>query len=81
MLSNAAACKKNAVNRIMDYLCINESEILSFGDDLNDIGMFEASGTGVAMANSVPELKEIADYITLSNDEDGIADYINKFVL
>ena len=43
--------------------------------------MIEVAGTGVAMGNAVEKIKEIADYITLSNDEDGIADYLEKFVL
>ena len=43
--------------------------------------MIKVAGVGVAMANAVDHIKEISDYITLSNDEDGIADYLEKFVL
>jgi hydroxymethylpyrimidine pyrophosphatase-like HAD family hydrolase len=43
--------------------------------------MIEAAGLGVAMANAVPELKEIADYVTLSNNEDGVKHVLERFVL
>lgn len=43
--------------------------------------MLEAAGLGVAMANSIPALKEIADFITLSNNEDGVKFAIDKFIL
>ena len=43
--------------------------------------MIEAAGVGVAMGNAVEEIKEIADFVTLSNNEDGIAYYIEKFIL
>jgi hydroxymethylpyrimidine pyrophosphatase-like HAD family hydrolase len=43
--------------------------------------MFEACGTKVAMANGSDEVKEKADYVTLSNEESGVADYIYKFIL
>ena len=43
--------------------------------------MIEYAGLGVAMGNATDEIKEIADYITLSNNEDGVAHVINKFIL
>ncbi len=43
--------------------------------------MLKASGTGVAMGNAVSQVKDIADYITLSNDEDGVAEYIEAYLL
>jgi Cof subfamily protein (haloacid dehalogenase superfamily) len=81
VITNRNACKKNAVNVLKDYFHLDKEEILSFGDDFSDIGMFEASGTSVAMANAVQELKNIADYVTLSNDEEGIAAYLNEYIL
>lgn len=49
--------------------------------DTNDIGMLQASGIGVAMGNALQEVKEAADYITLSNNEDGVAEFIERYVL
>ena len=48
---------------------------------MNDMSMFEVAGTGVAMANAVDPIKDVADYVTKSNDEDGIAYYLENFVL
>ena len=46
---------------------------MAFGDGFNDLSMLEYAGMGVAMGNAVDEVKAIADFITISNDEDGIA--------
>ena len=51
------------------------------GDGNNDLMMLKEVGFGVAMANGADEVKEVADYITLSNEEDGVAAAIEKFVL
>jgi hydroxymethylpyrimidine pyrophosphatase-like HAD family hydrolase len=55
--------------------------VIAFGDEDNDFEMIEFAGTGVAMANAIPQLKEIANKITLSNEEDGIAYFLEKNVL
>ena len=47
----------------------------------NDLKMLKEVGTGVAMENAIPSLKEAADYVTLSNDEEGVAKFIEKYVL
>ena len=48
----------------------------AFGDDLVDIGMIKLCGTGVAMGNALPEVKEVADIVIGTNNEDGIAEYL-----
>lgn len=73
--------KGKSLLEITDYYGIDQKDIIAFGDELNDETMLEVAGVGVAMANAVDHIKEIADYITLSNDEDGIADYLETFVL
>ena len=73
--------KGNSLLEIAKYYNIDQKDIIAFGDELNDETMIEVAGTGVAMGNAVEKIKEIADYITLSNDEDGIADYLEKFIL
>lgn len=62
-------------------LGIRREEIMACGDGDNDIIMLKEAGFGVAMANGEDKVKEAADYITLSNDEDGVADVIEKYVL
>ena len=57
------------------------SDIIAFGDEDNDLSMIKDAGVGVVMANGSESMLKQADYITLSNDEDGIADYLEKFVL
>lgn len=60
---------------------IDIKDTIVFGDEMNDISMFEVAGTGVAMGNAVESIKNIADYVTKSNNEDGIAYYLENFVL
>lgn len=62
-------------------LGIQREEIMAFGDGGNDLEMLRAVGFGVAMENATEEVKAAADYITLSNEEDGVAKAIEKFVL
>lgn len=58
---------------------IDMSETVAIGDNLNDLSMIVAAGTGVAVGNAVDELKAAADFISLSNDEGAVAQVINKF--
>jgi len=60
---------------------IAQEEIMAIGDSLNDIEMIQYAGIGVAMGNARPEVKKVADYITATNEEDGVAQAIEKFVL
>jgi len=57
------------------------SEIIAFGDHLNDLSMLEPVGLGIAMGNAEDEVKAVADWVTGSNDADGIADALRRFVL
>lgn len=73
--------KGKSLLEIADKYNIDQKDIIAFGDQMNDKTMIELAGVGVAMANAIEAIKEIADYVTLSNDEDGIANYLEKFVL
>lgn len=73
--------KGSAMLKLGELLGIQREEIMACGDGMNDIAMLEAVGLGVAMANADPEVREAADYITASNDEDGVAKAIEKFAL
>ena len=52
--------------------------MIAFGDDFSDMGMLKLCGKGIAMGNAIPQVKEIADDITLTNDEDGVAVYLES---
>ena len=55
--------------------------IIAFGDDYADIGMLQLCGTGVAMGNAIDEVKDKADVVIGSNDEDGIAVFIENEII
>lgn len=69
--------KENAMARLAKMLGVDLSETVAVGDDLVDIGMLRAAGLGVAMANAHPAVKAAADFVTLSNDEGGVAHVIH----
>ncbi len=73
--------KGNALSVIATDLHIKPEEIVAFGDNHNDIGMLQLAGLGVAMGNAHEEVKVAADYVTLSNAEDGVAVVIEDLVL
>lgn len=62
-------------------LGITKEEIICVGDAGNDLHMIKYAGLGVAMGNAFPEVKAVADYITKTNEEHGVAHVINKFIL
>lgn len=55
------------------------NDTLSIGDDLNDLGMLDFCGTGVAMGNASDKVKQAADFVTLTNDENGFALACERF--
>jgi Cof subfamily protein (haloacid dehalogenase superfamily) len=78
--NNPSAHKGSSLARFAEHLGFGLENCMSFGDGRNDLTMIEAAGIGVAMENAVEEVKAAADYITKSNDEDGVAEAIRKFV-
>lgn len=78
---NKNVSKGAGVEILANSLGINKNEVICIGDAGNDIQMIKYAGLGVAMANAFPEVKSIANYITKSNDENGVAYVINKFIL
>ena len=72
--------KGKGLLRLGEMLGIKQEEIMACGDGMNDFEMLKTVGFGVAMENGHPKVKEIADYITVTNDEDGVAKAIEKFV-
>ena len=76
MVMHREATKSKAVVALAEYWGIEQSEIVAFGDDMNDIDLLEYAGIGVAMGNALDEVKAAADCVCLSNEEDGIAKWI-----
>lgn len=73
--------KEKAILAVCEAYHMDKSEIVAFGDDYADLGMLKLCGTGVAMGNAIQEVKDIADAVTLSNEEDGVAAYLEKWIL
>lgn len=78
---NKQATKGEAVKELANKLNISLDEVMAIGDNDNDLSMIETAGIGVAMGNAVSSVKEIADKITTSNDEHGVAFALEEWVL
>lgn len=75
------ADKGGALLRLAEFLGIGQEETMAFGDGENDLSMVKMAGIGVAMANGEEDVKAAADYVTISNNEAGVAAAIRRFVL
>ncbi|ASW42801.1 Cof-type HAD-IIB family hydrolase [Clostridium isatidis] len=71
--------KAKALDSVLIPMGYKKEEMIAFGDGHNDASMIKYAGIGVAMENAVPDLKAIADEITLSNEEDGIAYTLSQY--
>lgn len=77
----AGVNKANGIKRVCRELGITMDEVMAVGDSLNDIKMIEQAGLGVAMGNAQDTIKKVADYITDTNNNDGVAKAIEHFIL
>ena len=73
--------KAASLERLLSRLSMSKDEMIACGDGYNDLSMIEYAGLGVAMDNAVLPVKKAADYVTYSNNDDGIAHVIEKFML
>lgn len=73
--------KANALARLGAYYGLTREEMIAIGDGQNDLSMIKYAGLGVAMANAAPNIQQAADYVTSSNDENGVAHVIYRFCL
>lgn len=80
-VTNKGVTKGNAVKILADYYGINREEVICIGDSENDLSMLKFAGLGVAMGNGDEVVKEVSQYITDTNNNDGVAKAIEKFVL
>ena len=79
-IANIDSNKGNAVKKLLEILNIKKEETIAIGDDINDLSMFEQVGYKVAVDNAINIVKENADEITSSNDEDGVAVFLDKML-
>ena len=70
--------KWSALEELMKIVNISKEELVTIGDNANDVKMIKNAGLGIAMGESAPYVKSVADEITLSNDEDGVAIILRK---
>lgn len=77
-ITDIAADKGRALNSLCAHMGIDASSTLAFGDAGNDTPLLAAAGMSVAMGNAIPSLKELATAVTLSNEEDGVAVYLEQ---
>lgn len=71
--------KGKSLDVLLNYLGMERKDLIAVGDSFNDKSMIENAGLGVCMGNGREEIKKIADFVTLSNDDDGIAHLINMY--
>ena len=80
-LNSADATKGKALTVLCDHLGVDTEKVAAFGDADNDVTMFEAVGVGVAMGNAFDSVKQAAFTVTTSCDEDGVAKFIEEYIL
>lgn len=79
-MTNHDATKGNALEILRKKLGLNPSEVVVFGDNLNDVSAFRVPGiTKVAMGNAIDEIKDLADDVTLTDDQDGVAEFLKQY--
>lgn len=81
LVMNKSATKFNAIKKLAKLWGISISDITAFGDDFNDIEMLTHCGVGVAMKNAITEVLQVADEVTDTNNDDGVAKYIMNRIL
>ncbi len=75
---STSATKWNGVRRLLEREGIDVSEAVYFGDDHDDVESIRNIGYGVAMGNAIEEVKNVADTVTATNEEDGVAQILEK---
>lgn len=78
---NKEASKGIGVKLLAEHLGIKREEIITVGDEMNDYSMIEYAGLGVAMGNACEKIKEIANFVTDTNNNDGVAKVVEEFII
>lgn len=80
-IMSKSATKWSGVKAMLDISNISATETAYFGDDYDDVEPIRMCGVGVAVSNAIDEVKAVADYIAESNDDDGVAKFIERMIL
>ena len=80
-IGDPGGCKHHAVEWVASSLGVDMSSVVAVGDDNNDVTMLRGAGLGVAMGNAVPALLALADEVVASNENDGVAEVVDRFIL
>ncbi|WP_263863100.1 HAD family hydrolase [Ligilactobacillus agilis] len=80
-ITHKDATKANAIAHVQAAEKITKDQLMAFGDGENDLPMLTAVGTAVVVANASAKIKQVADFISKSNDEDGVAYAIKRLIL
>ena len=80
-ITNTNVDKWQAIENLIEKLNINKEEVIAIGDNINDAEMVKNAGLGIMMVNSAPYIKEMADIVVSDNDNDGVAEAIEKYIL
>lgn len=81
MIMKKAATKSNGIGLLAKRYNIDVENIIAFGDDYNDIDMLKFCGKGICVKNAVEDAKNVVDYICDTNENDGVAKWIEEFIL
>lgn len=79
-INHKNASKMTSIDSLAKRFGIKKSEIIAIGDNYNDIDMLKYAGVGIAMGNAPDDVKKHADFVTSTNDEDGVACALKKFI-
>ena len=79
-LGGATTSKAHALQALLDEWKMTSRQVMAFGDSENDLGMIQLAGIGVAMANGMEEVRQAADILAESNEEDGVAKIIEQLI-
>ena len=74
------ADKGRALEKLCTLIDVDINQTIAIGDSLNDLTAIEAAGVGIAMGNAMPEVKRVADDVTATNDQVGVAEAIYKYI-
>ncbi len=80
-IMNISATKWNGIKAVLDVCNCSPNETVYFGDDQDDIEPIKMCGLGIAVANGIDDVKAIADFVTESNDADGVAKFVEHRIL
>lgn len=80
-ITNTNVDKWNAIENLIEKLNINKEEVIAIGDNINDAKMVKNAGLGIMMENAAPYIKEMADIIVKDNDNSGVSEAIEKYIL